>query len=135
MRRFTAKTLSGLAAALPVFFTTHYRWNGRGHDDYRLGDGWTLNAGLSYPLTSRLAALGQVNAFVRGRDGQGKTHEEVGKTGGEFVYAAPRPQFELAPGVFAAALAQLPLYRRVNQIQLTYAAAYWFTLFHKFHRN
>lgn len=131
-KAFHAKTLSGLTATLPVFLTSTYRWNGKGEEDYRIGDVWTTNAGLSYPVFSRLSALAQVNCLVKARDGKGKTYEEVQKTGGEFVYATPGLQYRIAGGLYALALVQIPVHQRVNQIQLTSDYNYMFNLFYQF---
>ncbi len=113
----------GLTAAravggIPVFATASRRVNGRGPERYHLGDSWEAGVGLTYPVARRLGLLGQVNWRLRERDGAGDTREEVDKTGGEAVYLSPGLELGLTERLKLAALFQLPVYQRVNQIQL-----------------
>jgi hypothetical protein len=114
--RWTPQARSG--RPLPVFVSLAYKANGRGEDGYRLGDVFTANAGAGYPLWERVNLFGQVNLRVAGRDSRGNTHEEVQKTGGESLFLSPGVEYRFLKDWFASALVQLPVYRRVNQIQL-----------------
>jgi hypothetical protein len=64
-------------------------------------------------------ALGQVNARVRARDDVGTTDASRDDTGGTWLYTSPgllyRPPGPIAWSLFV----QLPVYQRVNRIQLT----------------
>lgn len=133
-KSFQAKTLSGQTATLPVFLVSTYRWNGKGEEDYRIGDVWTTNLGMNYPLASRLALLTQLNVLIKAHDGEGKTSEEVEKTGGEFVYVSPGLQYRIAGGLYASALVQIPVHQRVNETQLTSDYNYMFNLFYQFRK-
>lgn len=86
-------------------------------DDYRLGNELQLNAGAALPLTKRLEALAQLNGRIRERD-RAADPEEAELTGGTFVYASPGLRWSLG-GASLYVLAQLPVYQRVNAIQLT----------------
>lgn len=119
LQRISAPTLNGKYAAAPVFFSSTYQWNDAGKDKYRLGNIWTTNFGVVYPLFVKLGLVAQVNARVNRRDDRGKTFEEVAKTGGTYVFASPGLQLTLADNLWATVLVQLPVYQRVNVIQLT----------------
>jgi outer membrane putative beta-barrel porin/alpha-amylase len=101
------------------FASTLLRVNGRGTEDYRAGNEAQLNLGASVPLASRVAALGQLNARVRGKDDVGATDAMRDDTGGTWLYASPGLQYR-PPGAIAWSLfVQVPVYQRVNRIQLT----------------
>jgi hypothetical protein len=116
---FTAPTANGLYARMPVFFSSTYQWNGKGTDDYRLGNTWLANVGTAYPVLPRLGFLLQGNLRVARRDDRGSTFEEIRKTGGTFVYISPGVQLALAENLWSYLLVQVPVYQRVNGIQLT----------------
>lgn len=107
-------------AVLPYFLSAVYRCRTGSGD--RLGNELQLNAGTAYPLTRHLEALLQFNARVRARDRMADP-EESELSGGRSVYASPGLRFSYR-GVAFYAIAQLPLYQRVNAIQLTSDANY-----------
>lgn len=119
LKNLPAMTASGLHANMPIFMSTTYQWNGKGTDDYKLGDVWTTNVGLTYPMFSKLALTGQVNMKITGRDGRGNTDQQVDRTGGTFVYLSPGLQFGITGNTWSYVYMQLPIYQRVNVIQLT----------------
>ncbi len=94
------------------------QFNGAGTDDYRLGDTLNVNLGTSYPLSPKLGLLTQLNFLVRDRDGIGRTTQEVQKTGGELLYFSPGIEFRPSDSWRAFALVQIPVYQRVNSIQV-----------------
>jgi hypothetical protein len=114
--RWTPQTEGG--REFPVFLSMGYRANGKGEEDYRLGDEFTANTGGSFPTCGGVSLLGQVNLRVAGRDSRGNTREEVEKTGGEYLFLTPGVEWHFMDDWAASALVQLPVYRRVNQIQL-----------------
>ena len=118
LQTFTAPTLTGHAARLPLFTSVQGQFNGSGNDDYRVGDTLTVNVGTSYPLTSWLGLTTQLNVLIKDRDGIGQTGEEVQKTGGEFVYVSPGVEWRPTDQWRAFALVQLPIYQRVNSLQV-----------------
>jgi hypothetical protein len=109
----------GSAAAMPFFAGATYRRNGRGTEDYRLGDELLVNAGLLYPVFAKLQVIAQVNAEFRGKDDVGDTDEDPDHTGRTSVYVSPGLRVELPGGLAAYWVVQIPVYQRVNGIQLT----------------
>ncbi len=117
LQTFTVPTLAGDAAELPLFASAQAQFNGPGTDDYRLGDTLNANLGTSYPVTRRLGVMAQLNLLIKDRDGIGRTGEEVGKTGGEFLYMSPGLEWRGSDRWRMFALIQLPVYQRVNSLQ------------------
>lgn len=109
----------GSTSVMPFFVGATFRRNGRGTEDYRQGDELLVNAGLNYPLFARLQVLAQVNVDFRGRDDVGNTDEDPGHTGRTSVFVSPGVRVGLPGGVAAYWLVQIPVYQRVNGIQLT----------------
>jgi hypothetical protein len=109
----------GNASVMPFFVGATYRRNGRGTEDYRLGDELLVNAGVNYPLFAQLQLLAQVNADFRDRDEVGNTDEDPAHTGRTSVYVSPGVRVGLPGGMAAYWLVQIPVYQRVNGIQLT----------------
>ena len=109
----------GNASVMPFFVGALYRRNGKGTEDYRQGDELLVNAGLNYPLFAQLQLLAQVNADFRDRDDVGNTDEDPGHTGRTSIYLSPGVRVGLPGGIAAYWLVQIPVYQRVNGIQLT----------------
>ncbi len=119
LQSFSVKTLSGPYAAMPLFFSSTYQWNGKSQDDYKVGDIWIANVGLTYPLLPKVGFMNQFNLRVQKQDDRGHTFEEVQKTGGTFVYYSPGVQLTMAENLWSYLYVQIPVYQRVNVIQLT----------------
>ncbi len=117
-QRFEVPMLRGGRAEMPFFAGVTGQFNGPGTDDYRLGDRLQVNAGVSYPLTRHWGLLGQLNFLLRDRDDKGKTGEEIQKTGGEFLYFSPGLEFRPSERWRFYGLVQVPVYQRVNLIQI-----------------
>jgi hypothetical protein len=122
LQNFSMPTLQGLHAVMPVFFSVAYKVNGEGHENYKLGNTLSLNAGATYPVFNRVGWINQLNFLVREMDDAGQTSEEVEKTGGEYLYYSPGIQFRLTQDLEWSTIVQVPLHQRVNNIQL--ASAY-----------
>jgi hypothetical protein len=118
-KKVTAKTLNGLYAKLPVFFSSTYQWNGKGVEDYKMGNTWLANVGIVYPVLPKVGLMLQSNLRVARQDDQGETSAEVDKTGGTYVYISPGIQFLMGENLWSYMHVQLPIYQRVNEIQLT----------------
>ena len=114
-----SRGLLGSASVMPFFVGATYRRNGRGTEDYRQGDELLVNAGLNYSLFARLQLLAQVNADFRDRDAVGNTDEDPSHTGRTSIYLSPGVRVGLPGGIAAYWLVQIPVYQRVNGIQLT----------------
>jgi len=106
-------------AKLPMLTSLSYTINGKGREDYRLGNVLNANLGTAYPLHKTVAFLAQLNYLVREKDDRGRTSEEIQKTGGSFLYVSPGLQIRPLESVEWSAVVQLPVYQRVNRIQLT----------------
>lgn len=119
LKTTSVKTAHGDFATLPFFISTTYEWNQPGVDEYRMGNTWLFNTGVTYPLFSKLGLIGQINTKIARKDDRGNTREEVEKTGGSYVYASPGIQLTLAEGLVSFVIVQIPVYQRVNSIQLT----------------
>jgi hypothetical protein len=107
-------------AVVPYFLSATYRYRTGSGD--RLGNDLQVNAGGAYPLTHRFEALLQLNARIRSRD-QLADPDEAKMSGGRSLYASPGVRYSYGPGAIYA-IVQLPLYQRVNAIQLTSDANY-----------
>lgn len=83
---------------------------------YRPGAQYGADVGMAYPAAGTLSALLQVNALVRGRDRGAEA--EPANSGGTFVHVSPGIGYTLG-GVQLYGFVQLPVYQRVNGVQLT----------------
>lgn len=117
-RPVTTKTFGG--AGVPVTFALGVsgRLNGKGSEDYAVGDELAVNLSGGWALTSAVTFLGQVNSRFRGKDGAGLTDTDVDRTGGKAVYATPGLRVGLG-GVSVYSYYQARLYEKVNGIQIT----------------
>lgn len=90
---------------------------------YRPGTQYNLDLGIVYPAAGTWSGLLQVNAQVRGRE-RGENAESE-NSGGSFVWLSPGVSYALGRSTQLYAFVQLPVYQRVNGVQLTadYAAA------------
>ena len=111
--------LLGNAAVMPFFAGATYRRNGSGTESYRIGDELLVNAGLNYPLFTQLQLIAQVNADFRGKDDVGDTDEDPNHTGRTSIFVSPGVRVGLPGGIAAYWVVQVPVYQRVNGIQLT----------------
>jgi hypothetical protein len=115
VRRSAVQGGMGDFAVIPYFLSAVYRYR-MGSGD-RLGNELQLNAGSAYPLTHSVEALLQLNARIRARDRM-EDPEEAELSGGRSLYASPGVRISYRGAAFYA-IAQFPLYQRVNEIQLT----------------
>ena len=81
------------------------------------GDRIGIDLGYRHSLSRRLALLAQVNAVHRGRDSGDEAEPE--ESGGDALYFAPGVSYEISRGARVYGLLQLPLWQRVNGLQLT----------------
>ena len=111
-------TLGGVHGTMPITAGVSARLNGRGTDDYRMGNETLANLSAAYPLTRSVRLLAQLNASHHERDDVGLTEAEAHHTGGSVVLAAPGLQASFAPGVTMFGLYQFRLYQHTNGPQL-----------------
>lgn len=107
----------GNYGVVPFFATATYQARTGGVNGYRIGNELQVNAGTGYPLTKDVVLLFQLNSRVQEKD-RGPDPRETAFTGGTHIYASPGLRFAVR-GVGAYAIVQLPLYQRVNELQLT----------------
>jgi hypothetical protein len=118
LRHSRVKGPMGDVALLPYFVSAVYQFRGGSTDGYRLGNELQLNVGAAYAVTRHLELLLQLNSRIRARDEIADEPEEAAFTGGTYVYASPGLRVPVGRGALYG-LVQLPLYQRVNAIQLT----------------
>ena len=109
---------SATAATAPLFATIQGRFNGRGTDDYRVGDELQVRVGGTCPVGERFDLLSQLNLRVRGKDDVGQTDALRDNSGGTWLYLSPGVRVHTSSLLAVYAYAQVPVYERVNRIQL-----------------
>jgi hypothetical protein len=92
-------------------------------DEYRPGNRLSLDAGVRYEAGDRLGLLLQLNMLLKGRDHGAEAEPE--DTGGTSVLLSPGVSYAFTRSLQAYGFVQLPLYQRVNGVQLVpdYAVA------------
>lgn len=117
----SVRRVVGGHAWAPFFASTVARITGSdGRDGYRAGTDVFVNLGAAYPVVSRLHLLGQVNFRYRDRDDAGAAEGVPERnTGGEFLFLSPGIRARLLRELWAYAVVQVPVFQRVNGIQLT----------------
>ncbi len=104
---------------MPIRASVSGRVNGRGTDDYRVGSELQAHLGSEYPLAGPLSLQLQGNLRVRGKDDVGRSVEDdPANTGGTVVFVSPGLGVEVLPRTSITGLVQIPVYQRVNGIQL-----------------
>jgi hypothetical protein len=86
-------------------------------DEYRHGNSVGVDLGIGYPLSHALQLNAQLNLVVKGRD-RGDQAEPL-DSGGRFLWLSPGLSANLGRRWQLYGVVQLPLYQRVNGVQLT----------------
>ncbi|MBI1195234.1 MAG: hypothetical protein GC138_05260 [Gammaproteobacteria bacterium] len=116
--------------SLDTFASLQYRLNTENDLKYEFGDALTANAGLDYRIANKLLVSGQINARYAKRDrflGQ-----DVPSTGSTMVYATPGIRVESSDQLSLYAHLQLPVYQRVNDVNLVPRYQFMFGLSYAF---
>jgi hypothetical protein len=109
----------GAEARMPVRATVTGRYNGSGAEDFRHGAETQVHLGADYPLARRLVLLVQTNYRLRAKNDVGDADdEETANSGSAVVYVTPGLRFDAIEGFSIYGLAQVPVYERVNGIQV-----------------
>ena len=103
---------------LPIRAAVNGRWNGRGTENYQVGAELTANLGTELPFANAASFLFQTNLRVRAKDDVGDYNAEESNTGGTTVYLSPGLKFNVGPRLSFYGLFQVPVYQRVNGIQI-----------------
>jgi hypothetical protein len=108
-----------LLAGTPTrfFFQTQVQAPASEDKNFRTGPHYTADLGLAYPAADDWSALLQVNSLVKGRD-RG-TAGEPADSGGSFVWLSPGLGYSPTRSLQLYGFVQLPMYQRVNGVQLT----------------
>lgn len=90
---------------------------------YRPGTQYGLDLGIAYPASGTWSGLLQLNVQIRERDRGAEAETDL--TGGSFVWLSPGVSYAFGQSAQLYGFVQLPVYQRVNGVQLTadYAAA------------
>ncbi len=84
---------------------------------FRPGAAYSADVGVAYPVTASVNVLAQINLSIRNRDrGEAAEPED---TGGSFIWLSPGVSYALSKSAQVYGFVQLPLYQRVNGVQLT----------------
>ena len=102
----------------PLFASMMLRINGRGTEDYRVGNELQAAAGATLPVAHGIDVLGQVNLTTHGKDDVGRTDALRDNTGGTSLYASPGLAYHTGAGLRFYGYLQLPVYRNLDRIQL-----------------
>ncbi len=92
------------------------------HDAFRPGTQFVLDGGLRYAVSQKIGLLLQGNFVNKGRDRGDEAEPE--DSGGTFLYLTPGVSAQFTPRVQGYVFAQLPVYQRVNGVQLTADAGF-----------
>ena len=85
-------------------------------EDFKPGTGLNLNLGLRYTASTFFVPQLQVNTRVEKRE-QG-AQADVENSGATLVYLSPGATWNISPRLSAYAFVQVPLYQRVNGLQI-----------------
>ena len=86
-------------------------------DEYKPGSRVGFDLGASYPVTGRVALQLQLNTLWKDRDSGANADPE--DSGGTFVHLSPGVSVALGDKTQLYGFVQIPLYQRVNGVQLT----------------
>jgi hypothetical protein len=106
------------AGGIPLRLSATGRLNGRGTEEYRIGSQVQLHLASEAPLGRVFALLGQANFRVRAKDDVGSSGLEEEDTGGSWLYLSPGLRVSTSTRASIYGLVQIPVYQRVNGIQL-----------------
>jgi hypothetical protein len=85
-------------------------------EEFKPGNGLNLNAGVQYVSFEHWTPRLQINARIEGRDKGAQA--DIENSGATLVYLSPGAYFHLTHTTHAFAFMQLPVYQRVNGLQI-----------------
>jgi hypothetical protein len=85
-------------------------------EDFRPGTGLNVTLGARYMSFERAIPQIQLNMRTEGRESG--ANADVENSGATLVYLSPGINFRLRPGMYAYVYGQVPIYQRVNGLQL-----------------
>jgi hypothetical protein len=108
----------GGARAVPLRADLTARWNGSGTDGYRSGREVQAHVSAEYSIAKAVDFLAQGNFRARDKDDVGSSDAERENSGGTWAFFTPGLRVGVAEEVALYGLVQIPVYQRVNRIQL-----------------
>ncbi len=105
------------ARASSWFVQAQYQQALNQRQEYKPGDRTTVDVGYRYGFNDKLGALIQLNLLWRGRDAG--SNAEPADSGGRFAFASPGMSYAVSDRTQLYAFVQLPVFQRVNGVQLT----------------
>ena len=94
-RAVPVRTLQGESSDMALTVSGAMRWNGRGTNDYRVGNEGSVNLVAGYPMVPAVSLLAQVNTHWMQGDEAGQPGVAVHSAGGYDVLANVYYQFRL----------------------------------------
>lgn len=85
-------------------------------DDFKPGEKFGLDLGMRYDMASGVGLMLQLNYLYKGRDSGSEA--EPNDSGGTFVFLSPGASWNLTRDFQLYGFVQLPLYQKVNGVQL-----------------
>jgi hypothetical protein len=119
VRRLVAsKTLGGLAQEVPLTLSATWRWNGKGTEDYRMGNEAQATLAGGWAPTSPLRLLMQVTWRHHEGDEPGASGDEAHTTAGTSVYVTPGLRGQVTSQIAAFGYWQFRAYEHTDGPQL-----------------
>lgn len=87
------------------------------HEGYRAGQQYRVNTGMVFFPTASFSPIVQFNVLSKGRDSG--ANAEPADSGGDYLWLSPGVSKQLGHSARVYGFVQLPLYQRVNGVQLT----------------
>lgn len=109
------RNLPGMNSAWFAQVQTQDAMNSRA--DFKPGNQFGADIGYSYNVTTKLGAMLQLNALVKGRDRGAEAEPE--ESGGNYVSLSPGLGYAVSGKARIYGFVQLPVYQDVNGVQLT----------------
>lgn len=115
---YYANTLRAIGAT-PVryFFQTQIQAPANESKGFRPGAQYSADIGMAYPASGTWSGLLQLNAVVKDRDRGSEAEPE--DSGGTFAWLSPGLSYAMSRSTQLYGFVQLPLYQRVNGVQLS----------------
>jgi len=118
---------------MPLRVGVNGRWNGKGTEEYQVGAEVDAHVGTEVPAVRWGSFLLQSTLRITAKDDVGETDAEAANTGGTVWYVVPGMRVGGA-GTYLYGLVQIPVYRRVNGIQIVSDSNLYLGVTHTFLR-
>lgn len=105
-----------LAAHLGYFVHVNVQHAMNSHHDFKPGDAFNISTGLRYLHAGRWSPQVQLNLHVEGRESGAESDRD--NSGASLLYVSPGTTVQVVQTLQLYAFLQLPLYQRVNGLQL-----------------